>query len=265
MGAERLREIGQELRRLRVAAGLSGVGLASRAGVPQSTVSRVETGRRVSDPDVVSRLFGALELGPTESERLALLVRAAYEETAARRVDAGVSFRSGAGVEWAREAELVRAFGAVVLPRLVWTAEFAAVAGAGGDADVWASLARDGARRLVVVVAEAALRTWPGSGEGMVEQLAYLAEASRWAHVRLGVVPEGVMPRVPLHGFAMYDQAAVTVETFTRELTLADAEEVAVYAGVFEEFERAAVFGDEARVLVERAAAELRNALGSIH
>jgi transcriptional regulator with XRE-family HTH domain len=42
---ERLREIGQELRRLRLAAGLSGVGLASRAGVPQSTVSRVETGR----------------------------------------------------------------------------------------------------------------------------------------------------------------------------------------------------------------------------
>jgi transcriptional regulator with XRE-family HTH domain len=61
-----LHEIGQELRRLRLAAGLSGVELATRAGVPQPTVSRVETGRRVSDVEVVVRLFAALGLMPTD-------------------------------------------------------------------------------------------------------------------------------------------------------------------------------------------------------
>ncbi|KAB2387791.1 helix-turn-helix domain-containing protein [Actinomadura montaniterrae] len=168
MGAERLREIGQELRRLRLAAGLSGVGLASRAGVPQPTVSRVETGRRVSNPNVVARLFGALELDPEESERLAELVRAAYEETAAPRVDAGVSFRPGAGVEWTQGARVVRAFGAVVLPRLLWTSGFATAAESGGEGEGLASLLRDEGRRVVVVVGGAALRTWPGSGPAVL-------------------------------------------------------------------------------------------------
>jgi transcriptional regulator with XRE-family HTH domain len=44
MDEGRLHEIGQELRRLRLAAALSGVELATRAGVPQPAVSRVETG-----------------------------------------------------------------------------------------------------------------------------------------------------------------------------------------------------------------------------
>jgi hypothetical protein len=59
MGDDRLPEIGGELRRLRLGAGLSGVELARRAGVAQATVSRVETGRRVSDAGVVSRLAPA--------------------------------------------------------------------------------------------------------------------------------------------------------------------------------------------------------------
>ncbi|XRQ08903.1 Scr1 family TA system antitoxin-like transcriptional regulator [Actinomadura welshii] len=261
MGGERLREIGQELRRLRTAAGLSGVGLAARAGVPQPTVSRVETGRRVADPEVVGRLFGALDVGPAEAERLMGLVREAYAETT-RRADAGVSFRSGAGVELLAGARVVRAFEAVVMPRLLWTAEYAAEMGAevGG-----ASVLEDEGRRFVFVVADSALRTWPGSGKCMVGQLAHLVEVSTWANVRFGVVAGSVVPRVPLHGFSLYDDAAVSVETFTRELTLTDADEVRAYAEVFEGFERAAVFGDEARRLVEQAGRDLGKVLDSIH
>ncbi|WP_433466727.1 Scr1 family TA system antitoxin-like transcriptional regulator [Spirillospora sp. CA-128828] len=262
MGEERLREIGRELRRLRTAAGLSGVGLASRAGVPQPTVSRVETGRRVSDPDVVARLFRALELGPGEVERLAGLVRDAYAETAPRRSDAGVSFRTAASVELARGARSVRAFEAMVVPRLLWTAEYAAAAGAGDSAGP--SLEGDG-RRFSFVVSEAALRTWPGSGECMAGQFAHLLAVSGLEGVRLGVVPREIAPRVPLHGFTVYDDAAVTVETFTREMTLTDADEVRAYVEIFEGFERAAVFGDSARALVEDAARDLRETLGFIH
>lgn len=262
MGEERLREIGEELRRLRVAAGLSGVRLASRAGVPQPTVSRVETGRRVSDPEVVARLFRALELDGAEVERLVGLVREAYALTAPRRSDAGVSFRAGAGVELARGARWVRAFEAVVVPRLLWTAEYAAAAGAGD----WAGPSLEGeGRRFCFVVAEAGLRTWPGSGECMPGQLAHLLEVSRLEGVRLGVVPAHVTPRVPLHGFTVFDEAAVTVETFTREITLTGVDEVRAYGEIFEGFERAAVFGDAARALVEDAAREVRETLGFIH
>ncbi len=238
MGEERLREIGRELRRLRTAAGLSGVGLASRAGVPQPTVSRVETGRRVSDPDVVARLFRALELGPDEVEQLAGLVRDAYAETAPRRSDAGVSFRAGTGVELAP-------------PRTKTAVRHPSLEGA--------------EQRFSFVVGEAALRTWPGSGDCMAGQLAHLLAVSGLEGVRLGVVPREITPRVPLHGFSVYDDAAVTVETFTREITLSDAGEVRAYVEIFEGFERAAVFGDSARALVEDAARDLRETLGFIH
>ncbi|WP_067806513.1 Scr1 family TA system antitoxin-like transcriptional regulator [Actinomadura formosensis] len=261
MSAERLVEIGRELRRLRTAAGLSGVGLAARAGVPQPTVSRVEMGRRVSDPSVVVRLFGVLDVEPAQVERLVGLVREAYAETV-RRVDAGVSFRAGSGVELARGARVVRGFEAGVVPRLLWTAEYATATGVTVDE---VSVLEDEGRRFVFVVAEAVLRTWPGSGACMEGQLARLVEVSGWANVRLGVVPRAGMPRVPLHGFTVYDDAAVSVETFTRELTLTDADEVRAYVETFERFERAAVFGDEARGLVERAARDLRKVLGSIH
>lgn len=156
----------------------------------------------------------------------------------------------------------MRAFEAVVVPRLLWTADYAAEVGAvvGGSA-----VLEDEGRRFVVVVAEAALRTWPGAGECMAGQLARLVEVSGLANVRFGVVPGAGVPRVPLHGFSVYDDAAVSVETFTRELTLTDADEVRAYVEIFEGFERAAVFGDEARRLVERAGRDLQKVLSSIH
>jgi len=144
----------------------------------------------------------------------------------------------------------------------LWTAEYAAAIGA----DVaGVSVLEDEGGRFVVLVAEAVLRTWPGSGECMAGQLAHLAEVSRRANVRLGIVPGAGLSRVPLHGFSVYDDAAVSVETFTRELTLTDEDEVRAYVEIFGEFERVAVFGDEARALVDRAADDLRKVLHSIH
>ena len=268
MGEERLREIGRELRRLRTAAGLSGVRLAARAGVPQPTVSRVETGRRVSDPEVVLRLFAALGLEGAKAERLAALVRDAYAETAARRVDAGVSFRPGAAVELARNVTTVRVFGALVMPGPLRTAEYAAEAevSADGSAADWAALLGDEGQRFTFVVAEAVLRTWPGSGTCMAGQFAHVLSVAERPNVRFGVVPgsSSGWPLAPLHGFTVLGDAAVAVETFTRELTLTDAAEVCRYTETFERYERLAVFADEARGLVERAAREVGEITRSI-
>ncbi|TNY38079.1 Scr1 family TA system antitoxin-like transcriptional regulator [Thermomonospora catenispora] len=273
MGADRLVELGRELRRLRVAAGMSGAELARRAGVPQTTVSRVETGRRVSDAEVVVRLLEALGLGAGEFERLATEARAAYVESAAPRVDAGVSFRRGTAVEQARSASVVRSFESVAVPYLLRTASYDRAAGTvvlgEGGVDRAAVLGDQG-RHFTFVICEGVLRTWPGSGACMPEQLAHLVEVAGRANVRLGVVPAGTVVGsercgVPLHGFTIYDDSAVTVETFTRELTLTAEADVRAYVEVFEGFARSAVFGDEAVALVERAARDLGKILGSIH
>jgi transcriptional regulator with XRE-family HTH domain len=272
MGESGLHEIGQELRRLRLAAGLSGVELATRAGVPQPTVSRVETGRRVSDAEVVVRLFGALGLEPADTDRLASRVREAYAASVPRRVDAGVSFRPGSAVELEQSAGLVRDFQSVVIPGPLRTAGYIAAiqsVSAGDEADRSAVL-DDPERRFTFVITEGALRTWPGSGACMADQLAHLVAVSRRSNVELGVVPASASQAsarlaVPLHGFTVYDEAAVTVETFTRELTFTDADEVRAYLEIFEGFRRSAVFGDEARSLVERVAGDYERVLGSIH
>jgi hypothetical protein len=119
------------------------------------------------------------------------------------------------------------------------------------------------------VISEAALRTWPGTGEFMPDQFAHLAAVAERPNVRLGIVPARVpasppLP-VPLHGFTLYDDQAVTVETFTRTLTLTRPDEVAAYARIFEAIGGSAADGEDARALVQQAADEFRQVWGSIH
>lgn len=272
MRADRLAELGGELRRLRTAARLSGVRLASLAGVPQATVSRVETGNRVAGPEVVIGLFAALGLESGERDRLAELARAAYAETAPRRVDAGVSFQPGARVRLEREARVVRSFESVIVPSLLRTAEYREAAGFPVDTEA-AGLAApldDGGRSFTFVLSESVLRTWPGSGECMPGQLTHLLAAAGRQGVRLGVLPAGLtgVPGravLPVHGFTLYDDSAVSVETFTRELTLTAEHDVRVYREVFGAVERSAVFGREAGEMVRHALLEYRKAPTSIH
>ena len=78
MGHGELRAVGAEMRRLRMAARLSGMELAARAGVPQPAVSRVETGQRVSSPEILERIIAALRVDRATAERLGDRVREAY-------------------------------------------------------------------------------------------------------------------------------------------------------------------------------------------
>jgi transcriptional regulator with XRE-family HTH domain len=72
--AERLlRELGDALRTARKRERRSGAALASRAGVSQPTVSRVENGQRVSSVVAVERLIASLPFPPEEAAVLAAL------------------------------------------------------------------------------------------------------------------------------------------------------------------------------------------------
>lgn len=232
----------------------------------------METGNRVAGPEVVIGLFAALGLESSERDRLAELARMAYAETSLRRVDAGVSFQPGARVRLEREARAVRSFESVIVPALLRTAEYREAAGFPVDADVAGPAAPldDSGRSLTFVLSESVLRTWPGSWECMPGQFAHLLTAADRQGVRLGVLPAALtsVPGravLPVHGFTLYDDSAVSVETFTRELTLTAEHDVRVYREVFAALERSAVFGREAREMVEHALLEYRKASSSIH
>jgi len=254
-----LRELGVLVRRYRSAAGWSGAELARRAGVPQPSVSRAEAGRRLADVAVVERLVSALGLGGETAGPLLELARREYAVPVRVRVDAGVSMAGGQFVRLARSARLVRSFSAAMIPVLLRTADYAAAAGSrggAGDRDALAGLLEDAGRSFAFVVTEGALRTWPGSVP-MADQLARVRALSDRPNVRLGVVPWPVpVPRLPLHDFTVFDAEVAWAETFAAELTVTRAAGVAACVAGFAAFEQVAVYGDAARDVVERAAAD---------
>lgn len=258
--AER-RQLGEALRRERRSAGLSGPAVARLAGVSQPTVSRIETGRAVADADVVVRVVNALDLEEAASGELLKLVERAYGGEARRRIDAGVSMRRSSAVEHLSSANEVRSFQSAAVPRLLRTAEYAKAAQAltAGESETADGGLMEGSRRFVFVITESALRTWPDSPGLMAAQLDRIAEADRRRNVRVGVVPwSAAVPSVPLHGFTLYDDRAVTVETFTRELTLTDPADVSAHREIFDAFEAAAVFGKDMRDVLAAISADYR-------
>jgi len=255
------RRLGEALRRERRAAGLSGPAVARLSGVSQPTVSRIETGRAVADAGVVVQVVNALGLEGEAAGELLALVDRAYGGEVRRRVDAGVSMRRSSAVELFATTSEVRSFQSAAVPRLLRTGEYrkAVQAVAMGETEPAGDPLTEMSREFVFVITEGALRTWPDSPGLMAAQLGRIAEADRRRNVRVGVVPwSAAVPSVPLHGFTLYDERAVTVETFTRELTLTDSADVSAHCEIFDAFAGAAVFGEGMRDVLAAISADYR-------
>ncbi|GAA0408261.1 helix-turn-helix transcriptional regulator [Microbispora corallina] len=267
---DRLRELGELLRRLRKDAGLTGKELAQRAGVAQPTISRMETGRLLPTPATVEWVSAALNLDEDRRRELdALLLRLRDEVS---RLRGGLAGREAANAARVRSAQWLAVFSSAVIPALLQTAEYARLAVAIGrdvdedDAakaaavrvDAQAVLFEQG-RRFAFVLSEGAVRTWPGSPSLMLAQLDRLAQVSTLPHVQLGVVPWKVEALAfPLHGFTIFDGSMSVVESLTGDLTLTEAAEIGAHEEAFEAFAGAAVYGDELRALLGEIATDFR-------
>lgn len=267
---DRLRALGELLRRLRKDAGLTGKDLALRAGVAQPTISRIETGRLLPVPETVDRLVEALGLDDAgRGELNALLVRLRDEVS---RLKGGLAGREAANVARLRSARRVVVFSSAMVPALLQTAEYARLALAIGrevdeeDAAKAAAVRVEGqavlfesGREFSFVLTEGAVRTWPGSPALMLAQLDRLLQVATLPHVTLGVVPWSVQaPAFPLHGFTVYDGAVSVVESLTGDLTLTEPGELSAHGETFEVFAAVAVYGEELRDLLGRIGADYR-------
>ncbi|MFG1617436.1 helix-turn-helix domain-containing protein [Nonomuraea wenchangensis] len=274
---DRLRALGELLRRLRKRAGLTGKELAQRAQVAQPTVSRIETGRLLPTPETVERLVDALGLDEGERAELDALLARLRDEVS--RLKGGLAGREAANAARLRAARRVMSFQSAMIPALLQTAEYARLALAiGRDVDeedaAKAAAVRLNAqavlfeadREFAFLLTEGAVRTWPGSPALMVAQIDRLAQVSTMRHVRLGVVPWAVeAPAFPLHGFTIYDGGASVVESLTGDLTMTQAHEIAAHEESFELFGNAAVYGDEVRDLLGQIAQDMRNLAAHTH
>lgn len=92
----------------------------------------------------------------------------------------------------------------------------------------------------------------------MAAQLERLAGLIGLDTVEIGVIPFGAqLRRAPTHGFWIYDQRLVTVETINAEMWLDDEENIALYEKAWNWLSEAAVYGQQARRLITRARASL--------
>ncbi|MEV1068900.1 Scr1 family TA system antitoxin-like transcriptional regulator [Streptomyces sp. NPDC050263] len=94
-------------------------------------------------------------------------------------------------------------------------------------------------------------RIWGGT-EVMRGQLTHPLNALALPGLKLGVIPARAELALYLgHSFTIFDGRHVHVETFSARLDVKDEREVAVYKKAFALLERSAVYGQEARELIE--------------
>lgn len=260
--------LGIRLRELRGEAGLSGRELALRAGWHPSKVSRLERGNQSGSVEDL-RTWADL-CGRSETAEGLIAQRRSLEThytSWRRRLSGGNQARQQNAVDLERRSRSFRIFESVCVPGVLQTPAYArfmiqrAVSLYGSPADVEEGVSKRLERRRILddrnrefrtLIWEPALSMRQCSPSVLIEQLADLTDSIRRGRGGVGVIPLAATLTVsPMHGFWIYDDSRVLVETIGAELCLTDADAVAHYQKVFGELARSAVWGAEAVRLVE--------------
>lgn len=247
-------ELGARLRASRQAAGLSTTRLAADLGWSQSKVSKIENGR--TKPSVGDVQAWLRATGATEDERAELVDMAESIRVASiiwdRTLRGGRTEHQRTLSGLLTKATLVRVFQCAVVPGMLQTAVYARAAlmlsdvfglrdtagAAAARIERQAALYRDD-KRFEFVITEAALRFQAVNRRALAAQYDKIVSVASLPNVSVSILPIDATPSVPhAHPFVLYEiadgTAFVTIETYTRELTLTDPEEVCLYQRVYE-------------------------------
>jgi transcriptional regulator with XRE-family HTH domain len=278
-------EFGGRLRRLREEAGLNGKQFAVRLGWAASKVSRIETGKQTATSDDVTAWAEATGTEQSLLDDLLADLRTVRFEYATwtRQFRAGTAARQRVSVEIEGTATTMRALETTVIPGLLQTADYArhvlgtmvAMRDVPDDVADGVRLRMrrqevlyDPAKHFRFLLTEAALRTRTCPPTTLRGQLDRLLALSGVDTVELAVLPFDLkLPVVPSHGFWIFDEDIVLIETLSAELTLRDSDEVALYDRIFEMLWDVAVRGDDLAVFLRELIEGLRRApeVGSSH
>jgi transcriptional regulator with XRE-family HTH domain len=265
---------GNRLRRLREDADLSGKQLAERLGWPASKVSRLENGRQTATVADVQAWASATGTGPGRTFELIEDLRSLRVEYATwqRQLRDGFAPRQRVGRLLEDNTATLRNFQPELIPGLLQTADYARALFRGlavirGQRDVEAAVHErlrrqevlyEQGRELRFLITEAALRARicpPGVHRAQLDRLLVLAGLET---VHLAVLPWSTeLPTVTSHGFDVFDDRLVLVETLNAELALREPDDIALYARLFELYWDVASHGERASSLITRIALEL--------
>ncbi|MYW67159.1 XRE family transcriptional regulator [Streptomyces sp. SID8379] len=118
-------------------------------------------------------------------------------------------------------------------------------------------IGQDG-RTYHVLLGESALRRNVGGVQTMRGQLARILHSFGLPGLTLGVIPERAQLGIyPGNSFSLFDGARVEIENYGDTPTITDDEQVAIYSRAFAVLKRDALYGEEARALVQAELDEL--------
>jgi transcriptional regulator with XRE-family HTH domain len=267
------------LRALRMRAGLTGKQLADRNGWAQSKISRIENGQQMPSAGDVEA-WVRTTTGPDEAtvrELLALREQARVQHaTFPHRMRRGQAVTQKTYSDLAAEATLIRHLETAYVPgplqipgyaRRVLT-EMISLHGLeidDVDAAVHERMARaqmlyDPSKRWDFLIAEPVLRWLLPAPAVMLEQLDRLQSVIGLERIRLGIVPLGrELATTPQNTVAIYagNETVAVAETYIGE-TWHRGDEAAAYMRALDRQWEDAVQGEDARLLIARAASDLR-------
>ena len=255
--------IGVTLARLRRAAGFTGQELGALTGMSQPKISRIETGTAQPDPRDVRTLARALDLDPTDVQRLVdRAERAQNRMTDWRPGEPGVADRQREVAQVEHTTREFRVFQPAVIVGLLQTSEYARailtpfqlnlVASRTGDAPgvvseaVSARVRRhevlaDQRKKFHFVMTESVLTNRVCRPTDMLAQIERLREVARQDNVKLGIIPERARLSIPpYHGFELLDDRYVMVDLFNTTLMSRGRVDTSLYRQVFDNLQERA-------------------------
>jgi transcriptional regulator with XRE-family HTH domain len=268
--------LGARFRQLRKDTGLTGKQLAERLGWSQPKVSRIERGQRTPSEEDLRAFARVVGATAEVTDELLTRVRTVHSVHAAwrRQLAGGAAVGQHDILELEASVRLVRAFEPAVIPGMLETDDYArklfddvvALYGIPNDAEEAVrirlrrrQLIHDPARRFEFIIGEAALRSQVCPPAVMRAQLDLVRALSNLETVEVSILPTDVkLPFLPLHGFWIFDDELVSVETVHTRVEARDPSEVALYRRVFGQLKAAAHGGEEARALLTRVIEDWR-------
>jgi transcriptional regulator with XRE-family HTH domain len=258
--------LGERLRELRRHSGLTGRQLAEALSWPASKVSKLENGRQQpTDGDIRGWTEATRRVDAAEALLASLHTLEEQHAEWQRLLRRGMRAHQDTVMARDTRTRMFRAFEPAVVPGLLQTADYARARFAQGIAEfglqdvdeaVAARMRRQeilyrADKRFHLVLTEATLRYTLCPPEVMLGQLDRLIALAGLPTVQLGVLGFGTPCTVaPLHGFWLFDDDRVVVESYSAELTLAQPQEIELYARTFDALATDASYGREARAII---------------
>ncbi|MFD8156992.1 helix-turn-helix domain-containing protein [Streptomyces malaysiensis] len=264
--------LGARLRELRTEAGLNGKELAARLGWQRSKVSRLENGKQtatVIDLEAWVDAVGA----PSQAEDLKARLRGleSQQRSWRRQLASGHRGVQEKYVVEYRRTSTVQGYEATVIPGLFQIPEYARClllqnaelmrTPRDTEEAVRARVKRqqvlyEPGKRFDILIWEGVMHALICPHDVMAAQLDRLVGLIGMSSVSFGVIPLGApLKLTPKHGFWIFDDERVMVETINTELHLESAADVTLYKRVWENLSETAVYGAQAHRLIARARA----------